>query len=113
MPKLEYGKITVDVDDRGYLLNFDDWNETVACALAEKEGVEELTKERMDILRFIREYYKKYNFFPILNAVCKNLHQPKDCVSVQFMSPLQAWKVAGFPKPDEEIINILEGQTPG
>lgn len=113
MPKLEYGGITVNVDDEGYLLSFNDWNESVAYALAEKEGVAELTKERMDILKFIREYYKKYNFFPILNAVCKNLHQPKDCMSVQFMNPVQAWKVAGFPKPDEEIINILEGQTPG
>jgi TusE/DsrC/DsvC family sulfur relay protein len=113
MPIIEYGSQKINVDDEGYLINFDDWNENVACALAEREGIEELTKEKIDILKFIREYYKKYNFFPILNAVCKNVHQPKNCVTEQFMDPLTAWKLAGLPKPSEDIINIVEyGQTP-
>ncbi len=114
MPIIEYSGMKIDVDDEGYLVNFDAWNETVACALAEREGIEELTKERLDIIRFIREYYKKYNFFPILNAICKNIHQPKKCVSEEFISPLLAWKLAGLSKPDELIINLLEyGQSPG
>ena len=50
----------------------EDWNDKIACALAENEGVDELTKERLDIIRFMRDYYKKYNFFPIPRAVCKN-----------------------------------------
>ena len=29
----------VEVDDEGYLVRFEDWNEKVACALAEREGV--------------------------------------------------------------------------
>ncbi|GAB4409360.1 MAG: hypothetical protein OHK0032_04950 [Thermodesulfovibrionales bacterium] len=113
MPVIEYGGLKVNVDDEGYLVNFNDWDENIACALAEREGIEELTKEKIDILKFIREYYKKFNYFPILNAVCKNVHQPKNCVNEQFMYPLQAWKLAGLPKPDEDIINVLEGQTPG
>ena len=114
MPIIEYSGMKIDVDDEGYLINFDAWNETVACALAEREGIEELTKERLDIIKFIREYYKKYNFFPILNAICKNVHQPQKCVSEEFMSPLLAWKLAGLSKPDELIINLLEyGQSPG
>ncbi|MCX7793900.1 MAG: TusE/DsrC/DsvC family sulfur relay protein [Thermodesulfovibrionales bacterium] len=113
MPVIEYGSLKVNVDDEGFLINFDEWNEKIACALAEKEGIQELTKEKLDILKFIREYYKKYNFFPILNAICLNVHQPKNCVTEQFVSPLQAWKLAGLPKPDSEVRNILEGQTPG
>lgn len=113
MPIIEYGSMKINLDDEGYLVNFDDWNETVACALAEREGVEELTKERMEILKFIREYYKRFNYFPILNAVCKNVHQPKNCVAEQFLDPLTAWKLAGLPKPDETLINIIGyGQTP-
>lgn len=113
MPVLEYGGLKVNVDDEGFLVNFDDWNEKVACALAEREGIEELTKEKIDILKFIREYYKKYNYFPILHAICLNVQQPRNCVAQQFVSPLQAWKLAGLPRPDNEVRNILEGQTPG
>lgn len=113
MPVIEYGSLKINVDDGGYLVNFNDWNEQVACALAEREGVEELTKEKLDILKFIRKYYRKYNFFPILNAVCKNVHQPKNCINEQFLDPLTAWKLAGLPKPSEDIVNIIEyGQTP-
>jgi TusE/DsrC/DsvC family sulfur relay protein len=113
MPTIEYGGISVDIDDDGYLVNVDDWNEQIACALAEREGVEELTKERIDILKFIHEYYRRYHFFPILNAVCKNVHQPKNCINEQFMDPLTSWKLAGLPKPSENVISIIGyGQTP-
>lgn len=113
MAEIEVGGKRINLDEEGYLVNFDDWNENVACALAERESIEELTKEKLDILKFIREYYRKYNFFPILNAVCKNVHQPKNCVNEAFIDPIKAWKIAGLPKPDEEIVNVIEyGQTP-
>lgn len=64
----------IALDDEGYLLNLNDWNEDVACTLAEREDVEELTKDKMDIIKFMREYYKEHKFSPILRAVCKNVH---------------------------------------
>lgn len=113
MPFIEVSGKRVEIDEEGYLKNFDDWSEAVACAIAEREGVEELTKERMEIIRFIRDYYRQYNFFPILNAVCKNVNQPKDCINEQFLDPVIAWKIAGLQRPDETIINLLRyGQTP-
>jgi sulfur relay (sulfurtransferase) DsrC/TusE family protein len=36
MPTIEYEKKKISVDDEGYLENFEDWDETVACALAER-----------------------------------------------------------------------------
>ena len=30
MPIIEYEDMTIDVDDEGYLVNFEDWNEKVA-----------------------------------------------------------------------------------
>ncbi len=104
MPLIEYGKLKVRIDDEGFLENFDEWDEKVACALAEREGLEELTADKLDILKFIRDYYKKYNFFPILRAVCKNVHQPKNCLNEKFLNPVQAWKIAGLPNPGEEVI---------
>lgn len=110
MPTIEYGGVSINADDEGYLVNLDDWNEKVAYALAKREEVDELTKERMDIIRFMREYYKKFNAFPILRAVCKNIHQPKDCFSVSFIDPIKAWKIAGLPKPDEHVIAEIRGE---
>ncbi|MEF9426415.1 MAG: TusE/DsrC/DsvC family sulfur relay protein [Candidatus Mariimomonas ferrooxydans] len=71
MPVIEYSDLKIKVDDEGYLMDVNDWNEKVACALAENEGIEELTEDRMEIIKFMRQYYKQYNFFPILGAVCK------------------------------------------
>lgn len=114
MTEMDVSGTKVMVDDEGYLVNFDDWNEQVAGVLSEREGLGKLDGEKLDILKFIREYYMKYNFFPILHSVCKHVHMPKDCISEEFMNPIKAWKLAGFPKPDENIVTILgHGQTPG
>ncbi|MDI6802171.1 MAG: TusE/DsrC/DsvC family sulfur relay protein [Thermodesulfovibrionales bacterium] len=107
MPAIECGGKIINVDDDGFLLNFDDWDENVACMIAEREGIQELTKERMDIIKFMREYYKHYISFPILGSVCKNIHQPKECVSEEFIDPLKAWKIAGLPRPGEEVVSYL------
>jgi TusE/DsrC/DsvC family sulfur relay protein len=110
MPVLEFGGQRINLDDEGYLENPDDWNEKVACALAEKEGVEELTKDRMDIIKFLRDHYKKYNFFPVLGTICKNVHQPKGCTNELFMEPLIAWKISGLPRPNAQVVGYLRGE---
>jgi len=110
MPKLEYEGIQVDVDDEGYLLDFDDWDEKVACALAGREGILDqcpLTQERMGILNFLRDYYRRFNAFPIVPYVCKNVHQAKDCEYEKFIDPIQAWKIAGLPKPTTEVFAYI------
>lgn len=102
MPVIEYEGLTINLDDDGFLVNFDDWNETVACAIAEREGVSKtcpLTKEKLEILRFMREYYKKFDAFPIPRAICRNVHQPRECTYEEFPDPFTAWKIAGLPKP--------------
>lgn len=104
---------TVALDEEGYLKDINDWNEKVAQMIALKEGLGILTKDQLEIVRFINEYYKKYNYFPVLNFVCKNIGQPKNCVAEKLIDPLVAWKIAGLPKPDDTLINIVKyGVTP-
>lgn len=107
MSCLEHNDTCVDIDQDGFLTDFDAWDETVACTLAAKEGVSEtcpLTKERMDILRYVRNYYKEFEAFPIVRAVCKNVGQSKDCQYTEFPDPIVAWKIAGLPKPNPEVL---------
>jgi TusE/DsrC/DsvC family sulfur relay protein len=114
MPILEHKSKMIGVDNNGYLINFNEWDEDVARELATRAGIGELTPESIAILKFIRDHYKTYNFFPIVGSICKKVQEPKDCVNEKFMNPLVAWKIAGLPHPDEPIISLLEaGQSPG
>lgn len=95
-------------DEKGYLKDPESWDEDVARQLAKREGIDNLTDEMMEVIRFMRSFYKTYGSFPILNSVCKNVHQPKECVNEEFIDPLKAWKIAGLPYPGEEVIYYLK-----
>ncbi len=108
MEIFEYGNTRIELDDDGYLSHFEDWNEKMACGLAEHEGIEELSKERLEVIKFMRGYYEQFHAFPLLNSVCKNVHQSQNCVNEDFVDPVIAWKIAGLPKPSEEVISYLK-----
>jgi len=98
MAQITYSGGSVEVDGDGFLTNPEEWNENVARALAAQEGLGELSDEMLEVIRFMRTYYNKFKAFPILNYVCKNIHQPRDCVNEEFINPEKAWKIAGLPK---------------
>jgi TusE/DsrC/DsvC family sulfur relay protein len=113
MPNLDVDGRNIALDEDGYLVSMDDWNEKVARVLAKQEGIEELTDDRMAIIRFLRDYYKQYNYFPILESVCLHVHQPGKCIKHEFIHPLSAWKIAGLPKPPDVVLAYLNfGQVP-
>ena len=97
----------LNLDADGYLVDSSTWTEEIACAMADLEGISDecpLSKERMDILKFVREYYQRFEAFPIIRAVCKNVGQDKSCQYEQFPDPITAWKIAGLPKPTPEVL---------
>ena len=106
MPVIIHKDLTITVDDDGFLVDLEDWSEAIARVLAAREGIAELPEDKLDILKFMREYYRKYKFFPIVRSVCKNVHQPRNCVAEQFIDPVKAWKIAGLPNPGEEVIRF-------
>lgn len=106
MPVIVHNDLKITVDDDGFLADLEDWSESVARVLAAREGIGDLSEDKLDILKFMREYYKKHHFFPIVRFVCKNVHQPRNCVTEQFMDPVKAWKIAGLSNPGEEVINF-------
>jgi TusE/DsrC/DsvC family sulfur relay protein len=100
MATIECGGKKIVIDDKGFLINIDDWTESVAQVLAQREGLAALTDEQMVIIKFLRDYYKAFASFPILNYVCKHTHQQKKCVNEQFVNPEKAWRIAGLPLLD-------------
>jgi len=93
----------ISIDADGFLEHPGDWTEEVAAVLAARAGIEALTKEQFDILKFLRTYYEKHRFFPIIRSICKNVRQPQSCIADQFDDPVMAWKIAGLPNPGEEV----------
>ncbi len=110
MMENKYAGKEIKVDADGFLIDSEDWDEDIARGLAKREGVENFTDEMMEIVKFMRTYYKKFNAFPILNYVCKNIHQPRECVSEEFINPEKAWKIAGLPKMDNIRFVSVDGK---
>ncbi|MCB2184082.1 MAG: TusE/DsrC/DsvC family sulfur relay protein [Desulfobulbaceae bacterium] len=110
MDNIQCGNKSVALDDEGFLVNENDWDEEVAMALAKREGFDGLDQEKFEIVEFMRNYYRKFHAFPILNYVCKNLKEPRNCVSEEFINPMKAWKIAGLPKPDGIEFVALDGK---
>jgi len=94
----------IHVDMDGFLLKDEKWDEGIARALAAKEGVT-LSPKKMAIIRFMRKHYEKFASFPILSAICKKVHQKRECVYEEFVNPMKAWKIAGLPKPPGIFFN--------
>ncbi|HTP04241.1 MAG TPA: TusE/DsrC/DsvC family sulfur relay protein [Nitrospirota bacterium] len=111
MPVILHEGLSITVDEDGFLARLEDWTEKVARALAAREGIGELSDDKIDILKFLRTYYLKHRFFPIVRFVCKNVHQPRNCVTEQFMDPVTAWKIAGLPNPGDEV-NMFRSWDP-
>ena len=99
MPFLKHKARTIAVDDEGYLINFSDWDEDVARELAARADVGELTSESIAILKFIRDHFKTYNFFPIVGSICKNVREPKGCVTEKFINRLSHGRQPAFHIP--------------
>ena len=100
----------IALDKEGFLINQDDWNHEVAREIAKGLGIDDLDEEQLEIIEFMRNYYHKFNAFPILNYVCQHIDQPKQCVNKEFINPMNAWKIAGLPQQDGVHFVTVDGK---
>lgn len=101
MPKFEYGSVSIEVDEDGFMENPEEWNEEVAKALASTEDVDELTEDHWKIINYLRDYFKQYGIAPMIRKLCKETGYPLKKIYELFPSgPAKgACKVAGLAKP--------------
>jgi len=111
MAQLHMGKKNIEVDEEGFLSHPEEWDQEIAKAIAEHEGIDTLNQSKLDIVLFLREYYKKYSSFPILGYVCKKVHAgSRSCITDEFVDPMKAWKIAGLPKPPQVFFTSFDGK---
>ncbi len=95
------------LNEEGFLLEVDDWNDEVAVELAGLNQVE-LTEAHWEIIRFIRDYYRQFKHLPnarvFTKAIAKQFGADKG--NSRYLhklfpqGPLKyACKIAGLPKP--------------
>ncbi len=58
----------VNVNEEGFLTEFDDWDETIAAALASDIGIA-LTEEHLAVVRFVRDDYQAQSTSPTLRRI--------------------------------------------
>ncbi len=58
------------IDSEGYLIEPEDWNETIAENFAKEKNLD-LTEESWVILHFIRDYYTEHKIIPDIRHVVK------------------------------------------
>lgn len=57
-----------EVDEEGYLLNVSDWTREIANAMSEEDGIE-LSPEHWEVINFLQDYYKEYEFAPAVRGL--------------------------------------------
>ncbi len=94
-----------DIDDEGYLVNPETWNEDIAKEFASKEKIE-LTEDHWDAIHFMRQYYQEHQIAPDVRHVMKHLALRLGSGSRNRIFELfpygyvkQACKIAGMKRP--------------
>jgi tRNA 2-thiouridine synthesizing protein E len=96
-----------ELDEYGLLVDFQQWNESVAHLLARQNNVGPLTEAHWRFIRALRNYYRKYRFPPAMSLICRREGMDNHCVQRLFCTCLNAWRVAGLPDPGEEAKSYL------
>jgi tRNA 2-thiouridine synthesizing protein E len=91
----------VDLDAEGFLTNPEQWNETIAQAIAAENRIPELTERHWLVVRFMRDRYLATGTAPSIRALGKESGVPvKELYQLFPRGPAKlAAKIGGIPKP--------------
>jgi tRNA 2-thiouridine synthesizing protein E len=98
-------------NENGFLKDPRAWDEGICIQIAKREGIGRLDDTHWKIIRYLRNYYERFNFLPSLRRACKVTGAWQDsCLSCFFHSdPLRAVKIAGLPEPGDEVKFYYQG----
>ena len=101
MANIEVNGQAVELDEDGFLVVLDQWNEDVAKFLAKEEGVEDLNEDHWKIINYLRGYFAEYGIAPMVRKMTKESgYSLKEIYDLFPSGPAKgACKVAGLPLP--------------
>jgi tRNA 2-thiouridine synthesizing protein E len=91
----------VEVDAEGFMTKPEQWNETIASAIAREHGIPELTDRHWLVIRFMRDRYLATGSAPSIRSLGKESGVPvKELYQLFPKGPAKlAAKIGGIPKP--------------
>lgn len=97
----EFAGKTLELDADGNLANSNNWDETVAKAIAAEEGIENLTDRHWKVINFMRKEFQEKGDAPSIRKLTKESGvETKELYSLFPKGPAKkAARIAGLPKP--------------
>jgi TusE/DsrC/DsvC family sulfur relay protein len=91
----------IETDAEGFLTHPEQWDETIAEAIAREAGIPELTPRHWQVVRFMRERYLSTGTAPTIRSLGKESGVPiKELYELFPKGPAKlAAKIGGIPKP--------------
>lgn len=101
MPTKTYAGTEVAVDDEGFFTDPDAWREDMAPEIAYEAGIDELTEQHWQVIKFMRAEYAAKGTGPTVRALGKTSGVSiKELYQLFPKGPAKlAAKIAGIPKP--------------
>jgi tRNA 2-thiouridine synthesizing protein E len=91
----------IEVDEDGFIVDPELWNEQLVQTFARLEEVDELTENHWKVIHYLRNYWKQFGIAPMIRKLCKETGFTLQEIYQMFPSgPAKgACKLAGLPKP--------------
>ena len=91
----------VELNEEGFIINPEQWDEEVAKEIACLEGINSLTNDHWKIIYYLREYYQKFQVAPLIRKMCRDTGYSLRKIYELFPAgPAKgACKLAGLPRP--------------
>lgn len=101
MASININGVEIEIDEDGFIVDPEQWNEDVAKYFASVEGINELTDDHWKVIQYLRDYYKQFQIAPMIRKLCKETGCSLKYIYELFPTgPAKgACKLAGLPKP--------------
>jgi tRNA 2-thiouridine synthesizing protein E len=105
MPTTILEGTTVDVSDEGFFTRPEAWTEGMAPEIAAREGIDQLTEQHWQIIKFMRERYLNKERPPTIRLLSKHFDISIWQLYRMFpKSPIKlAAKIGGVPEPRSHL----------
>jgi dissimilatory sulfite reductase related protein len=102
MPQKQYGAVSVNVDEEGFLTDFSQWTREVASAIAKDEGIAGLTPAHWKVIEYMQKEFKESGQVPSIRKLNKSgVISTKELYDLFPGGPAKkAAKIAGMKKPE-------------
>ena len=89
----------IEVNDEGYLMNFEEWSKEIAIELAKENGIE-MTDKHWEVIDYLQEKHRNEEALSVRGIKKSGVINIKEFYSLFPGGPLKkSTLIAGIPKP--------------